>query len=70
MLRVVDRDVEIINRTDFGVFLEFLPGRTGLCHITELVYSPDIPMPQVGDRIDVKLLEVMLLQQCTSMHAA
>ena len=46
----------------FGLFVEILPGKTGLLHASELdvdrSFTPD--NWSVGDAIDVKLLEVSL----------
>jgi polyribonucleotide nucleotidyltransferase len=46
---------------DFGAFVEFLPGKEGLLHISEISYNRLNSMEGVyepGDKIDVKLLEV------------
>ncbi|KAL8152409.1 hypothetical protein V2J09_010169 [Rumex salicifolius] len=55
------RDCEIKTIAPYGVFVEIAQGREGLCHISEL--SPSyLPKPEdafkVGDRVDVKLIEV------------
>ena len=44
----------------FGMFVEFLPGRQGLVHVSELdlTRSSDASAFSVGDIVDVKLLEV------------
>jgi polyribonucleotide nucleotidyltransferase len=46
---------------DFGAFVEFLPGKEGLLHISEISYDRLASMEGVyepGQKIDVKLLEV------------
>ena len=46
---------------NFGVFVEILPGRDGLCHISELSdqYVSDIhTVCKVGDEMDVKVLAI------------
>jgi hypothetical protein len=49
----------VVNKTSFGVFVDFLPGCRGLCHVTELSKRLLAPESyQIGDSIDVKLLEV------------
>lgn len=55
------RNCEIKSIAPYGVFVEIAPGREGLCHISEL--SPSYLAKaedafKVGDRIDVKLIEV------------
>ena len=47
--------------TAFGAFVEILPGKDGLLHISEIVWSrlKDVEsVLKVGDKIDVKLIEV------------
>ena len=49
------------NTTDFGAFVEIIPGVEGLCHISELeegrtARTEDVVKP--GDIVDVKLLAV------------
>lgn len=47
--------------TDFGAFVEILPGRDGLLHISELAWERVPSMEGVlkeGDKIEVKLIEV------------
>uniref|UniRef100_A0A6N2KPB2 polyribonucleotide nucleotidyltransferase n=1 Tax=Salix viminalis TaxID=40686 RepID=A0A6N2KPB2_SALVM len=52
---------EIKSVAPYGVFVEIAPGREGLCHISELT-SSWLPKAEdvfkVGDRVDVKLIEV------------
>jgi len=46
---------------DFGAFVEFLPGKEGLLHISEITYERLNSMEGVyspGDKVHVKLLEV------------
>jgi polyribonucleotide nucleotidyltransferase len=47
--------------TDFGAFVEFLPGKEGLVHVSQLdtkrVNSPS-DVVKVGDQFDVKLIAV------------
>ncbi len=46
---------------EFGVFVEILPGREGLCHISEFCHSRVKNMKdvaKVGDVINVKVLEI------------
>jgi polyribonucleotide nucleotidyltransferase len=46
---------------DFGAFVEFLPGKEGLLHISEISYDRLASMEgiyQPGDKVRVKLLEV------------
>jgi polyribonucleotide nucleotidyltransferase len=46
---------------DFGAFVEILPGKDGLLHISEIDYKrlPNMEgVLNVGDKIDVKLIEV------------
>uniref|UniRef100_A0A803LS91 polyribonucleotide nucleotidyltransferase n=1 Tax=Chenopodium quinoa TaxID=63459 RepID=A0A803LS91_CHEQI len=55
------RNREIKSIAPYGVFVEIAPGREGLCHISEL--SPSYLAKaedafKVGDRVDVKLIEV------------
>ncbi|XP_024974558.1 polyribonucleotide nucleotidyltransferase 1, chloroplastic isoform X1 [Cynara cardunculus var. scolymus] len=57
----VYRNCRIMSIVPYGVFVEIVPGREGLCHISEL--SPDwLSKPEdafkVGDQVDVKLIEV------------
>ena len=46
---------------DFGAFIEILPGRDGLCHISELSsgYVQRVSdVCQVGDIMDVKVIDI------------
>lgn len=54
-------DAEVVRIMNFGAFCEFLPGRQGLVHISELssTYVKDINQAvKVGDRFKVKLIEI------------
>ncbi|ESQ49727.1 hypothetical protein EUTSA_v10020014mg [Eutrema salsugineum] len=55
------RNCEIKSMAPYGAFVEIAPGREGLCHISELsaewLAKPEDAY-KVGDRIDVKLIEV------------
>ncbi|RLB15380.1 MAG: polyribonucleotide nucleotidyltransferase, partial [Deltaproteobacteria bacterium] len=54
-------DSEVKTVTSFGVFVEFLPGREGLVHISELQRGrvQDIDkVVKVGDRFKVKLIDI------------
>ncbi|KAJ0469985.1 putative polyribonucleotide nucleotidyltransferase [Helianthus annuus] len=55
------KNCKITSTVPYGVFVEIVPGREGLCHISEL--SPDrLSKPEdafkVGDLVDVKLIEI------------
>ncbi len=47
--------------TDFGAFIEFLPGKEGLCHISKIskerVESVEDHV-SVGDTVDIKIIEI------------
>ncbi len=46
---------------NFGVFVEFLPGREGLCHVSELSnkFTKDVnDLVKLGDKFKVKLIEI------------
>ncbi len=52
---------KVIRITDFGAFVEFLPGKQGLVHISDLAWEhiPSVEdVVHVGDVIPVKLVEV------------
>jgi len=54
-------DAVAVNVTNFGVFCEFLPGKQGLVHVSELSdeYVKDpATIVKVGDKFKVKLLEI------------
>ena len=54
-------DVVVKKVTNFGAFCEFLPGRDGLCHVSELsnsyVKDPNT-IVKVGDEFKVKLIGI------------
>ncbi|XP_019162497.1 PREDICTED: probable polyribonucleotide nucleotidyltransferase 1, chloroplastic [Ipomoea nil] len=55
------RNCEIKSIAPYGVFIEISPGREGLCHISELSESwlaKAEDVVKVGDRVDVKLIEI------------
>lgn len=55
------RDRRVDNVSDFGVFVEIVPGVKGLVHVSELRqgYIEDVRAEwTAGDRMDVKLLKV------------
>lgn len=54
-------DAKVAKVTNFGVFCEFLPGRQGLVHVSELSdeYIKDVAsVVNVGDEFKVKLVEI------------
>ena len=54
-------DGKVISIKDFGAFVEILPGKDGLCHISELSeeYVSNVSdICQVGDRMKVKVIAV------------
>ncbi len=60
-------DAEVKRIMNFGAFCEFLPGREGMVHISELSdgYIKDCnEVVKVGDRIKLKLIEVDKLKRC------
>lgn len=55
------KEAKVVSAKDFGVFVEFVPGVEGLCHISELSegYVKHVDeVCKVGDVIPVKLLSV------------
>jgi polyribonucleotide nucleotidyltransferase len=54
-------DGKVVSIKDFGAFIELVPGREGLCHVSELdsgyVQRPD-DVVQVGDRVQVKVIAI------------
>ncbi|KAK6942064.1 Exoribonuclease, phosphorolytic domain 2 [Dillenia turbinata] len=67
------RNCEIKSIAPYGVFVEIAPGREGLCHISELS-SDWLPKAEdafkVGDRLDVKLMEINDKGQLRLSHRA
>ncbi len=54
-------DAEVVKITNFGAFCEFLPGKQGLVHVSELSdkYVKDVNSAvKVGDRFKVKVIEI------------
>lgn len=54
-------DAKVKRVTNFGVFCEFLPGREGLVHVSELsnTFVKDVSkVVKVGDEFKVKLIEI------------
>ncbi|TMX02653.1 hypothetical protein EJD97_020597 [Solanum chilense] len=55
------KNCEIKSVAPYGVFVEIVPGREGLCHISELSanwLAKAEDAFKVGDRLDVKLIEI------------
>lgn len=57
----VYRDVPVVSVMDFGVFVQVLPGKDGLVHVSEMseerVNKPS-DIVKEGDRVDVKLVAI------------
>ncbi len=57
----VYKDCRVVSVLDFGAFVEILPGKEGLVHVSEMsderVKSPGDVVKE-GDRVDVKLLAI------------
>ncbi|MDO8580679.1 MAG: polyribonucleotide nucleotidyltransferase, partial [Candidatus Omnitrophota bacterium] len=54
-------DAKVVKVTNFGAFVEFMPGRQGLVHVSELAssYVKDVAsIVKVGDEFKVKLTEI------------
>ena len=54
-------DAEVVKIANFGAFCEFLPGKQGLVHVSELSdqYVKDVNQAvKVGDRFKVKVIEI------------
>jgi len=52
---------KVVSTLEFGAFVEILPGKEGLLHISEMAWEKTEKVEdvvKVGDEIDVKLLEV------------
>ena len=52
---------KVVSILEFGAFIEILPGKEGLLHISELDWKKTDKVEdilQVGDEVDVKLLEI------------
>jgi polyribonucleotide nucleotidyltransferase len=56
---------------DFGAFIEFMPGKEGLCHISNLSYKPVHSVSdflKVGDELKVKLVEIDRMGRMNLSH--
>lgn len=53
------RDAKVVQLEKFGVIVEFLPGKEGLVHLSELDMArpADTGAWAIGDSIDVALVE-------------
>ena len=52
---------KVVSILDFGAFVEILPGKEGLLHISEIAWNKTEKVEdvvKVGDEVDVKLLEI------------
>ena len=52
---------KVVSILDFGAFVEILPGKEGLLHVSEIAWTKTENVEdvlKVGDEIDVKLLEI------------
>ena len=52
---------KVVSILDFGAFVEILPGKEGLLHVSEIAWTKTEKVEdvlKVGDEVDVKLLEV------------
>ena len=52
---------KVVSILDFGAFVEILPGKEGLLHISEIAWNKTDKVEdvlKVGDEVDVKLLEI------------
>ena len=52
---------KVVSILDFGAFVEILPGKEGLLHVSEISWNKTDKVEdvlKVGDEIDVKLLEI------------
>jgi polyribonucleotide nucleotidyltransferase len=51
----------VVSILDFGAFIEILPGKEGLLHVSEIAWNKTEKVEdvlKVGDEVDVKLLEI------------
>ena len=51
----------VVSILDFGAFIEILPGKEGLLHVSEIAWTKTDKVEdvlKVGDEVDVKLLEI------------
>ena len=52
---------KVVSILDFGAFVEILPGKEGLLHVSEIAWTKTenvADVLKVGDEVDVKLLEI------------
>ena len=52
---------KVVSILEFGAFIEILPGKEGLLHISEMAWTKTEKVEdllKVGDEVDVKLLEI------------
>ena len=52
---------KVVSILDFGAFIEILPGKEGLLHVSEIAWEKTEKVEdvlKVGDEVDVKLLEI------------
>lgn len=52
---------KVVSILDFGAFVEILPGKEGLLHVSEIAWEKTenvADVLKVGDEVDVKLLEI------------
>ena len=52
---------KVVSILDFGAFIEILPGKEGLLHVSEIAWTKTenvADVLKVGDEVDVKLLEI------------
>ena len=52
---------KVVSSLDFGAFVEILPGKEGLLHVSEIAWEKTenvADVLKVGDEVDVKLLEI------------
>ncbi len=52
---------KVVSILDFGAFIEILPGKEGLLHVSEIAWGKTEKVEdvlKVGDEVDVKLLEI------------
>ena len=61
------RRVKVAGIEKFGLFVEFLPGRQGLLHVSEIDVDPgtDLNEWDLEDEVDVKLIGVSSLASHT-----
>lgn len=55
------RNCKVAGAEKFGLFVEFLPGRQGLLHVSELAPGEDLGDFDLDDKVDVTCVAVSLL---------